>query len=79
VFLTVMTAERGNAMENARGWKSRHRLSHPLWVDPDRSAGNAFRVRAFPTNLVIDKKGIVRYAQSGFDIHGIDRTVKAHL
>jgi hypothetical protein len=71
-----MTSERSDPMAAGRRWKQKHRLTHPVWVDEDDSAGDAFGVRAFPTNVIIDRKGVVRYVDSGFDSKTVDRWIR---
>jgi Redoxin len=52
-------------------------LTYPLLLDPDGAAQRALGVQAFPTNIILDRKGVVRYAGAGFDRPAIDRTLAA--
>ena len=60
-------------MQAARGFRDKHKLTYPFLVDTDRSAMRAFGVRAFPTNVIIDKQGVIRYHEAGFDGNAIDQ------
>jgi peroxiredoxin len=75
--LTIMTGEREEPFQAARGFKQKHSITHPLWVDPDHSAARALGLKAYPTNIIIDGQGVVRYHQTGFDGNGLDQTLKA--
>jgi peroxiredoxin len=76
VVVAIDTAERGDAMRLAKGMHDKHNLTYPFWVDTDNRAAAAFGVRAFPTNVIIDQQGIVRYYQAGFDGNAIDAALK---
>jgi cytochrome c biogenesis protein CcmG, thiol:disulfide interchange protein DsbE len=70
--VTVLTADRGDIMANGRGWRDRFRLTFPVLVDTDDTARKRYQVRSFPTNLIIDARGIVRYHEPGFDPAALD-------
>jgi thiol-disulfide isomerase/thioredoxin len=50
-------------------WKDfteKNRMVWPQYLDANRKIQNAFNIRAYPTYIVIDHEGIVRYQSSGF-------------
>lgn len=50
-------------------WKKfteENRMIWPQYLDANRKIQNAFNIRAYPTYIVIDHEGIVRYQSSGF-------------
>lgn len=50
-------------------WKAftdKNKMIWPQYRDEKRKIQNAFNIRAFPTYIVIDHEGIVRYQSSGF-------------
>jgi peroxiredoxin len=50
-------------------WKEftdKNKMVWPQYRDENRKIQNAFNIRAYPTYIVIDHEGIVRYQSSGF-------------
>lgn len=45
-----------------KDWK----IDFPVLVDRNLDAWNAFCINALPTSIIIDKKGIVRYAEANY-------------
>lgn len=41
------------------------RIRYPVVLDNDRAIWKRFRIRAWPTAVLVDKQGIVRYRQIG--------------
>jgi peroxiredoxin len=75
VVIGVDTAETNGPMEAAARFQAQHQLTYPILVDRDDTVETAYGVHAFPTNVIIDRRGYVRYAGSGFDSAGINRTL----
>jgi len=44
-----------------------HGVTYPTLMDLEGRASDDYGVRAFPTLALIDRKGNLRYLQSGFD------------
>jgi len=42
------------------------RIDFPVLVDKSLDAWNAFCINALPTSIILDKKGIVRYAEANY-------------
>jgi TonB family protein len=54
----------------------------PQFWDRERKVQQAFDVRAFPTYVVIDADGVVRFRTAGggpFEPDGLEKAIKAHL
>jgi cytochrome c biogenesis protein CcmG, thiol:disulfide interchange protein DsbE len=77
VVIGIDTGESGDPMERAARFQAEHQLTYPILVDRDGAAQQAFGVRAFPTNVVIDRHGYVRFAGAGFDRPAIDHALDA--
>lgn len=76
VVLGVNCGEQGpDPYAKARAFRARHGLTYPIAVDVQNEVMKMYGVRAFPTNCVIDRQGVVRYLQSGFDSQGIINTL----
>lgn len=60
-------------VETWRAFTAKNQMVWPQYRDRDSKVQRAFEVRAFPTYIVIDHEGIMRYRGSGF---GSDGTAK---
>jgi peroxiredoxin len=60
-----VASQSGRANELAAYVQSR-RIAHPVIPDPEGSLARRFGVRSFPTTLVIDANGEIRYAEVGY-------------
>jgi thiol-disulfide isomerase/thioredoxin len=66
-------------------WKDftdRNRMVWPQYRDGNRKIQNAFNIRAYPTYIVIDHEGIVRYQSSGFGYGraaDLESAIKKHI
>jgi peroxiredoxin len=52
--------------ETWREFTNKNRMVWPQYRDKDRKILSAFNIRAFPTYIIIDHEGIVRYQSVGF-------------
>jgi peroxiredoxin len=73
VVIGVDTGESGGAAEAAARFQAQHQLTYPVLVDGNDAAQRAYGVHAFPTNVVIDRRGYVRYTATGYDPAGVDQ------
>ncbi len=48
--------------KSVRDWK----IDFPIVVDRNLDAWNAFCINALPTSIILDKKGIVRFAEANY-------------
>ena len=65
-----------------REFTEKNRMVWPQYRDKDRKILQAFNIRAFPTYIIIDHEGIVRYQSVGFSwmrAGSLDDTVKKYL
>jgi peroxiredoxin len=77
VVLGVNTGEQGDPMPKARQFRAQHKLTYPILVDAgDRVAGK-YGVTGFPTNVVIDQKGVVRLVETGFQPDSLVKTIES--
>lgn len=66
-------------------WKDftdKNRMIWPQYRDGNRKIQNAFNIRAYPTYIVIDHEGIVRYQSSGFGYGrsaDLESAIKKHM
>jgi peroxiredoxin len=81
VVLGVNTAEsRGNdPFRKAKEFREKHRLTYPILVDADGKVRGAFNVSAFPTNVLIDRDGKVRYIGSGFNASSLNASLQGMM
>lgn len=79
VVVGLDTAERGDAMSLAKGFQEKHGLTYPILVDTEQKALRAYSVNAFPTNMVIDANGVVRYVGLGYNEAALVQQVNAAL
>jgi peroxiredoxin len=76
VVVAINTAEESDPMTRARAFQQRHGLTYPILVDTEGAVRKAYAISGFPTNLIIDRDGTVRYVGAGFDATGIDRALR---
>jgi peroxiredoxin len=78
VVLGVNTAESAGTdpIQKAREFKEKHKLTYPILMDVDGKVREAFNVNAFPTNVLIDREGKVRYIEPGFNAGGLNRMLQ---
>jgi thiol-disulfide isomerase/thioredoxin/Flp pilus assembly protein TadD len=66
-------------------WKEftgKNKMVWPQYRDENRKIQNAFNIRAYPTYIVIDHEGIVRYQSSGFSwgrAANLEDAIKKHM
>jgi peroxiredoxin len=69
----------GEPTQCAKAFAQKHHLSFPVLVDATDQVAKSYGVSAVPTNLVLDKKGIIRYRGEGFDPQGMQQALEAAL
>jgi peroxiredoxin len=81
VVVGIDAGEQSEPEKNARQFRDKHSLTYPILVDAENHVMDQYGVTAFPTSLVIDRKGVVRLAEVGFDPakHTVAETVTALL
>jgi peroxiredoxin len=67
----VNAGERDDPQKAAQGFVGRHTLTYPVAMDVDNAVSELYEIQAFPTIVVIDRKGVLRYMQAGFDHQGV--------
>ncbi len=61
----IVAIEDGQPIEEVRAFVGEHRLTFPVWPDPQYKATTAFRANSLPTSFVIDRDGVVRLTWTG--------------
>ncbi len=63
----------------ARAFREKHHLTYPVWLDAEDKTMELYGGEGFPTNAVVDRVGMLRYAQSGFDESAVRQAIEAAL
>ena len=77
----VMIGVSSDRDENAwRNFMDKNRMIWPQFRDKEGRVMEAFNIRAFPTYVVIDHEGIVRFQRAGWQAPGVlDDVIKRHI
>lgn len=74
VFLYIATMEKGDALQNVRGFLSKHNYSFTMLMDEPAGEMNMYKAYShykleggIPYKIIIDKKGHIRFRLNGFD------------
>lgn len=62
-----------------RFFTSTNKMTWPQYRDQDRRILSVFNIRAFPTYIIIDHEGILRFQSSGFGGANLDAAVKKYV
>jgi peroxiredoxin len=62
-----------------RDFTDKNKMVWPQYRDRDRRILEAFSIRAFPTYIIIDHEGIVRFQSTGYGGANLDGAVKKYL
>ena len=62
-----------------RDFTDKNQMRWPQYRDRDRRITNVFNIRAFPTYLIIDHEGILRFQSTGFGGANLDAVVKKYI
>jgi peroxiredoxin len=81
VVIGVNTAESPGTdpLQKAQEFKEKHKLTFPILMDVDGKVREAFNVSAFPTNVLIDREGKVRYIEPGFNATSLQKALQELL
>ncbi len=47
-----------------------HELPFPIWLDPKNDAQVAFKLRGYPTSILVDRQGKIRWRREGIIVPG---------
>jgi len=64
--LEVLCVNQGEDREQVQHFIKRKAYTFPVLLDPETAIGDTFGVRAIPTQVVVDKRGAVRWIHVGF-------------
>ena len=62
-----------------RDFTGKNRMLWPQYRDTDRRILETFSIRAFPTYIIIDHEGILRFQSTGFGAANLDAAVKRQI
>ena len=62
-----------------REFTNKNRMNWLQYLDRDRRILDAFSIRAFPTYIIIDHEGILRFQSTGFGSANLDAAVKRQI
>ena len=77
--LGVNAGEREDPEKMARGFVTQHGVTYPTVMDTENQLSELYQVEAFPTVAIIDRKGVLRYLEAGFDEAAVRERVEALL
>jgi Thioredoxin-like len=69
----MISVSNDSDVEKWRGFIAENRMGWLQYLDRDHKVQRAFDVRAFPTSIIIDHEGILRFRTSGFGSEGTAR------
>lgn len=75
----VNAGEEEEPAKKAQGFVTQHDLTYPVLLDSEDELSQTYRIQAFPTIVLIDRKGVIRYMQSGFDHETVVGTLEKLL
>jgi thiol-disulfide isomerase/thioredoxin len=62
-----------------RDFTGKNQMLWPQYRDRDRRIANVFNIRAFPTYIIIDHEGILRFQSSGYGGANLESAVRKYL
>ncbi len=62
---TIIGIEAGEQPDGVAAFVDEHRLTFPIWPDPQQLSMRAFQAFSLPNSYVIDRSGVVRLAWTG--------------
>jgi peroxiredoxin len=63
--LALVAVNLGEDAASIAAFSAQHQLRFPIWRDEDQQTAKAWKVFAYPTSFLIDRKGQVRFALAG--------------
>lgn len=65
---TILAVNLGETKKDMKPFLDKYQVSFPILLDPKRDLAKSWKVFAFPTSYILDKKGKIRYSiAGGFD------------
>ena len=78
-IIQVCQAAGYEGIEFLQDFQQKHGLTYPILLDETGTVANAYRVQGFPTNVIIDRQGRLRYIEPGFNAEAVNRTLQQLL
>lgn len=79
VVLGVNAGERNDPEKNARDFVTKHGVTYGTLMDTQDELSELYRVQVLPTIAIIDREGVLRYLQAGFDLEIVTAEVEKLL
>ncbi len=64
--LEILSVNQGESAEQVRNFIQRKKYSFHVVLDQDGAVGNKYGVRAIPTLVLVDKKGVIQWLSVGY-------------
>jgi peroxiredoxin len=79
--LEILSVDQGETADQAGSFITRKKYGFHVLLDSDTAIAAQYGVRAIPTLVLIDKKGVIQWLQVGYsrDSHGLEDAVAAAL
>ena len=62
----ILSVNQGESADQVRDFLQRRKYTFHALLDPDNAVGNQFGVKAIPTLVLVDKKGVVQFIRIGY-------------
>ena len=79
MVIDINAGEESNPKAMARGFQQKHGLTYPILPDESGKVTQAYRVQGFPTNVIMDREGKLRYIEPGFNAEAINKALQQLL
>ncbi|MGH7742536.1 MAG: redoxin family protein, partial [Candidatus Eiseniibacteriota bacterium] len=80
-FVSINWEKTNDALQHrttAQNFVKKNNYNFPVMYDHEHSAVDAYQIQGFPTVFTIDRNGVVRYVNIGFDPH-VDQILDAQI
>lgn len=61
----ILAVNLGEDADSVRDFVRSYGMTFPVLLDPEGKTGEAYMIRAIPTTFFIDKRGVIRWIQTG--------------
>lgn len=65
--LEILSISTDDNEEIIKSLVASNNLTYPVLVDKDRTVARSYKAIAIPLNIIVDKKGIIQYRQTGYE------------
>jgi peroxiredoxin len=79
VVLGVNAREKRDPEKMAKQFVSEHGVTYPVLMDTEEVMWDSYHVEGLPTIAIIDRKGVLKYLEPGFDEESVTAEVEKLL